>query len=208
MELNEFLHLLLGLIQSSQRESQPQLGCLSELAKSCPHCSILGGKSRASLSCCIQIPQEFIHGSLHVGLPGPQGCTQVISSNDLEPEELHHERLRQDLVDLPDKAHLLHRLKVEVVHLIHDLSHLPVNFSPFEHGCGRRLWPGCEGKLQGRGGTLPLQTAFCCKLLFAGFLVPSCPKRALVWGTVVRGLRVEIFVRVLRSSRVNLNNVK
>ena len=25
------------------------------------------------------------------------------------------------------------------------------------------------------------------RLLFAGFLVPSCPKRALVWGTVVRG---------------------
>ena len=28
---------------------------------------------------------------------------------------------------------------------------------------------------------------FCRKLLFAGFLVPLCPKRALVWGTVVRG---------------------
>ena len=33
----------------------------------------------------------------------------------------------------------------------------------------------------------PLQTPFLHKLLFAGFLVPSCPKRALVWGTVVRG---------------------
>ena len=43
-----------------------------------------------------------------------------------------------------------------------------------------------------------------CKMLFASFLVP---KLVLVWGTVVRGLRVEIFVRVLRSSRVNLNNV-
>ena len=43
-----------------------------------------------------------------------------------------------------------------------------------------------------------------CKMLFAGFLVP---KFALVWGMVVRGLHVEIFVRVLRSSRVNLNNV-
>ena len=52
-----------------------------------------------------------------------------------------------------------------------------------------------------------MQTAFHCKLLFAGFLVPSCLKRALVWGMVVRGLRVKIFVRVLRSSRVNLNNV-
>ena len=41
-------------------------------------------------------------------------------------------------------------------------------------------------------------------MLFASFLVL---KLALVLGTVVRGLRVEIFVRVLRSSRVNLNNV-
>ena len=31
-----------------------------------------------------------------------------------------------------------------------------------------------------------VQTAFCHNLLFAGFLVPSCPKRALVWGMVVR----------------------
>ena len=46
---------------------------------------------------------------------------------------------------------------------------------------------------------------FLCN--FAGFLVPSCPKRVLVWGTVVRGLRIKIFVRVLHSSRVNLNNV-
>ena len=130
MELNEFLHLLSGLIQLSQRESQPQLGCLSELAKRYPHCSILGGKSCASLSRCIQIPQEFIRGGLHVGLSGPQGFTQVISSNDLEPEELHHERLRKGLVDLPDKAHLLHHLEVEVVHLIHYLGH-PLNFLPF-----------------------------------------------------------------------------
>ena len=56
---------------------------------------------------------------------------------------------------------------------------------------------------------------FLCKLLFpvrnvwlfAGFLVPLCPKRALVWGMVVRSLHIEIFVRVLRSSRVNLNNI-
>ena len=47
-----------------------------------------------------------------------------------------------------------------------------------------------------------MQNAFCP---FSGFL--RGPKRVLVWGTVVRGLRVEIFVRVLRSSRVNLNNV-
>ena len=129
--MNEFLHLLSGLIQSSQREGQPQVGSLSELAKSYPHCSILGGKSCASLSCCIQIPQEFICGGLHVGLPGLQGFTQVISDNDLEPEELHHERLRKGLVDLSDKAHLLHRLEVEVVYLIHDLGHSRINFPPF-----------------------------------------------------------------------------
>ena len=45
---------------------------------------------------------------------------------------------------------------------------------------------------------------YSCKLLFAGFLIL---KLALVWGMVVRGLHVEIFVRVLCSSRVNLNNV-
>ena len=44
----------------------------------------------------------------------------------------------------------------------------------------------------------------CCKMRFAGFLVP---KLALVWGMVARGLRIEIFVRVLRSSRVKLNNM-
>ena len=130
-ESDEFLHLLSGRIQLSQRESQPQLGYLSVPVKSCLHCGILGGKSRASLGRCIHIPQEFLHGGLHVGLPGPQGCTQVISSNDLEPEELHHERLRQGLVDLSNETHLLHRLEVEVVHLIHDLSHLLVNFLPF-----------------------------------------------------------------------------
>ena len=131
MGLNEFPHLLLGLIQSSQRESHPQLGGLSELAKSYPHCSILGGKSCASLSRCIQIPQELICGGLHVGLLGLQDLTQVVSGNDLEPEELHHERLRKGLVNLPDKAHLLYRLEVEVVHLIHDLSHPRVNLPPF-----------------------------------------------------------------------------
>ena len=130
MGLNESLHLLSGLIQSSQREGQPQLGSLSELAQSYPHCSILGGKSCASLSRCIQIPQELIRGGLHVSLPCPQGFTQVISDDDLEPEELHHERLREDLVDLSDKAHLLHYLEVEVVHLIHDLGHPCIDFLP------------------------------------------------------------------------------
>ena len=32
-----------------------------------------------------------------------------------------------------------------------------------------------------------MQTAFRHKLWFAGFLVPLCPKHALVWGMVVRG---------------------
>ena len=52
-----------------------------------------------------------------------------------------------------------------------------------------------------------MQTAFfsvgCCLLVFL-FLRP---KRVLVWGMVVRGLRVEIFVRVLHSSRDNLVDV-
>ena len=34
---------------------------------------------------------------------------------------------------------------------------------------------------------LIMQIAVCRKLQFPGFLVPSCPKRALVWGMVVRG---------------------
>ena len=52
---------------------------------------------------------------------------------------------------------------------------------------------------------LTMQTALFCITCCLPF---SCrPRCALVWGTVVRGLRVEIFVRVLHSSRVNLNNV-
>ena len=130
MGLNEFLHLLSGLIQLSQREGHPQLGSLSELVQSYPQCSILGGKSCASLSHCIQIPQKLICGGLHVGLPHPQGFTQVISNDELEPEELHHERFREGLVDLSDKTHLWHYLEMEVVHLIHDLSHPHVDFLP------------------------------------------------------------------------------
>ena len=38
------------------------------------------------------------------------------------------------------------------------------------------------------------------------FLILSCPKCALVWGNCCERLCVEIFVRVLRSSRVNFNN--
>ena len=95
-----------------------------------PTAAFLEG-SCASLSRCIHIPQEFVHGGLHVGLPGLQGFTQVVSDNDLEPEELHHERLRKGLVDLSDKAHLLHHLEVELVYLIHDLGHSCVNFPPF-----------------------------------------------------------------------------
>ena len=77
-----------------------------ELAKSYPHCGTLRGKGGASLSRGIQIPQEFICGHLHVSLPCSQGSVQVISDNDLEPEE-HHERFGEGLVDLSDKAHLL-----------------------------------------------------------------------------------------------------
>ena len=41
-----------------------------------------------------------------------------------------------------------------------------------------------------------------CKLLFAGFLVSSYPKRALIWENCRERLHIEIFVRVLRSSEV------
>ena len=41
-----------------------------------------------------------------------------------------------------------------------------------------------------------------CKLLFASFLISSCPKCTLVWGNYCERLRIEIFVRVLRSSEV------
>ena len=39
------------------------------------------------------------------------------------------------------------------------------------------------------------------------FLILLCLKCALVWGNCCERLRVEIFVRVLRSSRVNFNKV-
>ena len=45
---------------------------------------------------------------------------------------------------------------------------------------------------------------FCIR--FPGFLVPRCA--LLFWGIFVRGLRVETFVRVLRSSELSLNNCK
>ena len=43
-----------------------------------------------------------------------------------------------------------------------------------------------SGKLQ-TSLFIIMQTASGRKLQFAGFLVPSCPKHALVWGMVVRG---------------------
>ena len=46
---------------------------------------------------------------------------------------------------------------------------------------------------------------FCCLLVFL-FLILSCPKHALVLGNCCERLHVKIFVRVLRSSRVNVNN--
>ena len=44
-----------------------------------------------------------------------------------------------------------------------------------------------------------MQTAFHRKLRFAGFLVPSCPKRALAWGTVVRG-----FVHMIDKQKADI----
>ena len=76
--------------------------------------------------------------------------------------------------------------EILILRILHQLCKmLFTGFRPLD--CARYFWP--------------------VSLQFAGFLVPLCPKRALVWGMVVRGLRIEIFVRVLHSSRVNLNNV-
>ena len=56
-----------------------------------------------------------------------------------------------------------------------------------------------------------------CKQLLPSFLVPALfgsrlhllsEVCAFVWGIFVRGLRVETFVRVLRSSELSLNNCK
>ena len=59
----------------------------------------------------------------------------------------------------------------------------------------------------------PTKPARCFSPLYARcflpvflFLILSCPKCALVWGNCCERLRVEIFVRVLHSSRVNFNN--
>ena len=52
-------------------------------------------------------------------------------------------------------------------------------------------------------GLLPV-SLFCIR--FPGFLIPRCA--LLFWGIFVRGLRVETFVRVLRSSELSLNNCK
>ena len=41
----------------------------------------------------------------------------------------------------------------------------------------------------------------------ASCLFSTCPKCVLVWGNCCEQLRVEIFLRVLRSSRVNLSTV-
>ena len=58
--------------------------------------------------------------------------------------------------------------------------------------------------------TLALQTTFSSN--YAGRCSHGFPTSsevcAFVWGIFVRGLRVETFVRVLRSSRVNLTKCK
>ena len=46
------------------------------------------------------------------------------------------------------------------------------------------------------------QSSCCLHKFFPGFLVPRCA--LLFWGIFVRGLHVETFVRVLRSSRCRL----
>ena len=65
-------------------------------------------------------------------------------------------------------------------------------------GLHKHIYRGCN------------DTAHCARFLFcinASCLFSTCPKRALVWGNCCERLHVEIFLRVLRSSRVNLSTV-
>ena len=74
----------------------------------------------------------------------------------------------------------------------------------------RGITPSENTQIQHRDTQEDISDARGVKLVFSSSYA-NCSflhnRVALVWGTVVRGLRVEIFVRVLRSSRVNLNNV-
>ena len=72
------------------------------------------------------------NSSVVASMSACQVCKVVLRSSPVmsEPEELHHERLGQGLVNRPDETHLLHSLEVEIVQLIHDLSHLLVNLPP------------------------------------------------------------------------------
>ena len=49
--------------------------------------------------------------------------------------------------------------------------------------------------------------AFLWQLVFAGFLVPSCPKRALVWGMVVSGCASRSLLGSYVHQESILNNV-
>ena len=49
------------------------------------------------------------------------------------------------MIDFPDEAHLLHSLEVEIMHLIHDLSHPHVNVLKVQGQRGRLCWPGHGG---------------------------------------------------------------
>ena len=69
-----------------------------------------------------------------------------------------------------------------------------------------------RGALQARckmllAGFLPVNCAQRVFRFLCSFACFTCPKHALVWGNCCEWLRIEIFVRVLRSSRVNLSNV-
>ena len=65
----------------------------------------------------------------------------------------------------------------------------------------RSFLPTTDEILMPRDSPPIMQEAFC-QPLFAGFLVLSCLKRALVWGNYCERLCVETFVRVLHSSEV------
>ena len=74
------------------------------------------------------------------------------------------------------------------------LSHQFVVVAPLLYSCGEILQSieVC---------TMPISNCAKC-LLLPVIIISSCPKHALVWGNCRERLRVEIFVRVLRSSEV------
>ena len=169
-------------------------------------------------------PSSSSSSSIPCGQPTPQGSTQ--SSNSLVHTPIPHAPhamvpltpyVNQAAIDqhTGNPAPLLPRV-APVTTAQHRQHQVPSNTqtstlaqpatSVMQVQAGHH--PQAIPEVQSPMATIPQDTLPThCKQLFAGFLISSCLKRALVWGMVVRGLCIEIFVRVLHSSRVNLNNV-